>query len=110
MNAESLAQLFHETYERRAPDFGYETRKATAVPWEEIPDDSANKRLMIAVAEEVLAAVDSEVAAYRALVADFDRYLAGIAPFSYADGARAKTLRERRAALLKTPSATEGQA
>lgn len=52
MMAEALAQLFHETYERLAPDFGYDTRKASAVPWEEVPEP--NKSLMVAVAGEVI--------------------------------------------------------
>ena len=47
MDAESLARLFHETYERLAPEHGYETRKASAVPWEQVPQK--NKALMIAV-------------------------------------------------------------
>lgn len=46
--SEQLAKLFHETYERLAPSFGYETRQDSAVPWEDVPD--RNKRLMIAVA------------------------------------------------------------
>lgn len=52
MTAEELARFFHETYERLAPDYNYQTRKASAVPWEKVPDN--NKRLMIAVANEVL--------------------------------------------------------
>lgn len=51
-HAAQLAQLFHETYERLAPAFGYETREASAKPWAEVPD--TNKRLMIAVCGEVL--------------------------------------------------------
>jgi hypothetical protein len=51
---EQLAQLFHETYERLAPEFGYETRKETAVPWSEIPKDNNNKHLMIAVCSAIL--------------------------------------------------------
>lgn len=47
--SEQLAKLFHETYERLAPTFGYETRKGTAVPWEQLPP--RNKNLMIAVAD-----------------------------------------------------------
>lgn len=54
-NAEHIARLFHETYERLAPEFSYETRKASAVPWEQVPDN--NKRLMVAVAAEVAAAL-----------------------------------------------------
>lgn len=50
--AEYVARLFHETYERLAPKFGYETRKASAVPWGQVPEQ--NKTLMIAVAGEVL--------------------------------------------------------
>jgi hypothetical protein len=54
MTPEQLAELFHTTYERLAPSFGYETRPGTAKPWSEIPEDNKNKRLMIAVAGEVL--------------------------------------------------------
>ena len=50
---ESVAKLFHETYERLALTFNYETRRATRVPWEKVPE--RNKRLMVAVAAEVLA-------------------------------------------------------
>ncbi len=52
MDATQLAQLFHETYERLAPAFGYETRKASAVPWEQVPE--RNKNLMIAVCSSIL--------------------------------------------------------
>lgn len=51
-NPEQLARLFHEVYERLAPEHGYRTREASAVPWDAVPD--ANKRLMIATAAEVL--------------------------------------------------------
>ncbi|GAC1618270.1 MAG: caspase family protein [Ktedonobacteraceae bacterium] len=52
-DAESVAKLFHETYERLAPTFGYETREATRVSWESVPE--RNKRLMIATTAELLA-------------------------------------------------------
>lgn len=52
-DAESVAKLFHEAYERLAPAFGYETREATRVLWENVPE--RNKRLMIAATAEVLA-------------------------------------------------------
>ena len=55
-NPQALAKLFHETYEHLAPEFGYETRKETARGWDEIPDDSPNKRLMIAVCREIIEA------------------------------------------------------
>ena len=52
MTAEDIAQEFHETYERLAPDHGYETRKSSAVPWENVPEQ--NKNLMIAVVSNLL--------------------------------------------------------
>lgn len=50
--AEQIAQAFHESYERQAPEFGYKTREASAVPWEDVPED--NKRLMQAVVIDLL--------------------------------------------------------
>lgn len=52
LTAEQLAQKFHEIYERLAPEHGYETRKASAVPWSDVPAN--NKALMIAVCNEIL--------------------------------------------------------
>ena len=49
---ESIARAFHEAYERLAPDHGYETRRASAKPWEDVPDQ--NKGLMIAVVHELV--------------------------------------------------------
>jgi hypothetical protein len=46
-DAEKVAQAFHEAYERLAPGFGYKTREASAVPWEDVPAN--NKALMVAV-------------------------------------------------------------
>lgn len=51
MTPEQIAQQFHEVYERLAPNFGYQTREASAKPWADVPD--RNKQLMIAVAAEV---------------------------------------------------------
>lgn len=50
---EAVARAFHETYERLAPEHGYETRKASAVPWEQVPAN--NRALMVDVADTVLA-------------------------------------------------------
>lgn len=50
--AEDLARLFHETYERLAPSFGYETREESRTTWEAVPEK--NKQLMIAVCAELL--------------------------------------------------------
>ncbi len=55
MLPEELACLFHETYERLAPTYSYKTRKASAVPWDQVPKQ--NKVLMIAVSAEVLNAL-----------------------------------------------------
>lgn len=51
-NAERIAAAFHESYERLAPSKGYETRKESAVPWEQVPE--ANRTLMVAVAQDLL--------------------------------------------------------
>lgn len=51
-SSEAIAQAFHETYERLAPEFGYRTREASAKPWAEVPEQ--NKRLMIAVVKELI--------------------------------------------------------
>jgi hypothetical protein len=54
VKAETLARNFHEAYERLAPEFGYETRKDSAVTWELVPE--RNRQLMIAVCTELLRA------------------------------------------------------
>lgn len=55
-NAEPLAFLFHEAYERLAPEHGWETQAETRVPWQLVPE--ANRTLMVAVAAEVLQMLD----------------------------------------------------
>jgi hypothetical protein len=50
--AEEIARAFHETYENFAPNYGYKTRDASAVPWADVP--GPNKALMIAVVAELL--------------------------------------------------------
>lgn len=50
-----LALRFHETYERLAPSFGYETRTETRC----FDDTTPNGRLMVAVCGELLAHLDS---------------------------------------------------
>lgn len=52
MTAEELARFFHDTYERLAPEYDYETREDSRTAWEDVPE--SNKRLMIATAAEVL--------------------------------------------------------
>jgi hypothetical protein len=58
MTPEALARLFHETYEALAPVYSYQTRPASAVPWDEVPED--NRKLMIATAEVILERLDAE--------------------------------------------------
>jgi hypothetical protein len=57
MTAEELAKLFHETYEELAPNYGYTTRRSSAVSWEDVPEP--NKSLMIAVAKRVLEKIEA---------------------------------------------------
>ena len=52
MNAESMARLFHETYERLAPAFGWRTKKGCNVPFDRLPQ--RNKALMIATCQTIL--------------------------------------------------------
>lgn len=55
--AEALAVRFHETYERLAPSFGYETRVDTRT----FDPESKNGRLMVAVCAEIQLAIAADV-------------------------------------------------
>lgn len=50
--ANRLAKRFHELYEELAPQFNYKTRRASAVVWEQVPEN--NKRLMTEVCKRIL--------------------------------------------------------
>ena len=50
--ADIIARHFHETYERLAPEFGYETRQESRTDWSKVPPE--NKALMVAVTQELL--------------------------------------------------------
>lgn len=52
--AQAIARRFHTTYERLAPKHSYQTRAASAVPWEQVPQH--NRELMVAVVQELLLA------------------------------------------------------
>lgn len=54
-----LARLFHDTYERLAPEYGYVTRDETRI----FDKDSANGKLMCAVVEIVRREIESNQAA-----------------------------------------------
>ncbi len=50
---EALARRFHDTYERLAPEYGWQTQESTrAKPWEEVPEH--NRALMLATIGELL--------------------------------------------------------
>lgn len=75
--AAETARLFHETYERLAPDFGYRTREASAKPWADVPEQ--NRALMIATCAEVGAHIRVDerarvLAEVDAALQDFGRY------------------------------------
>jgi hypothetical protein len=55
VTAEFVAQMFHDTYERLALSFGYETREESRKPWSDVPEQ--NRLLMVAVAKEVIGAI-----------------------------------------------------
>lgn len=65
--AEQLAELFHEIYERRAPEFGYTTRSDTR----RFDRGSHNGKLMIAVCDDILTWLDQR--ALRKLSAERDQ-------------------------------------
>ena len=55
---EGMAEYFHEAYERKAHQFGYQTRPESAKPWSEVPNK--NKLLMVAVCQEFLEEINNE--------------------------------------------------
>lgn len=66
---EATAAAFHETYERLAPSFEWETQEQSRVAWDEVPEH--NRRLMIATIEDLLNQGVIELGA--AVVAPFRR-------------------------------------
>ena len=58
MNAERLARLIHETYERLAPGYGWHSNRPTACAWPDLPPN--NQALMVATAAEVLKVLEIE--------------------------------------------------
>jgi hypothetical protein len=51
-DVERIARAFHEAYERSAPDYHYETRAESAVPWEDVPHN--NRALMRATVADLI--------------------------------------------------------
>lgn len=52
VTAERIASAFHAAYEELAPTYAYETRKSSAVAWEDVPDN--NRALMIGTVQRLL--------------------------------------------------------
>lgn len=50
--ADIIAAAFHDTYERLAPEHGYETREGSRKPWGEVPEQ--NRSLMRATVRHLL--------------------------------------------------------
>ena len=69
--SEQLARQFHEIYERLAPSFGYETRTETRA----FEPTTPNGRLMIAVTDEIEAAIQQRIAELTAELARRDEII-----------------------------------
>lgn len=54
--AVEYAKIFHDEYERLAPEYGYETREDTR----EFDPETPNGRLMIAVVDKIIHAIKEE--------------------------------------------------
>lgn len=67
--SDKIAKLFHETYERLAPEHGYKTRTESAVPWEQVPEN--NRNLMIATVKEVLGSDDVTIDLLKKAIAEW---------------------------------------
>ena len=52
LDAEALAQQFHEAYEELAPEFGYSTRESSRKPWTQVPEQ--NRNLMVATVQRLI--------------------------------------------------------
>ena len=51
-DAERIARAMHDTYERLAPGFQWETQERSRKPWDQVPEN--NRQLMIATAQDLL--------------------------------------------------------
>lgn len=85
---EAIAKLFHQTYERLAPDFGYETRRESAVPWEAVPEN--NRKLMTATVRGVVdelarvAGMEAHEGSWTTRINRLGRFLAANPPARFA--------------------------
>jgi hypothetical protein len=78
VGAVMIACHFHDTYERLAPKFGYDTRAASRRPWCSVPE--ANRSLMVAtvrvVLSEQIALLDAAIERAEKAEAERDRFRA----------------------------------
>ena len=74
MNAIKLACIFHELYEKHAPNYGYETREETRV----FNASTPNGKLMIAVCREIDKMYQAELAERDREIADQDKMRATV--------------------------------
>ena len=100
-SAEDIARAFHETYERLAPEHGYETREASAKPWDEVPEQ--NRGLMVAVVGDLLA---QGVISDATRVAEMRTIIAALA--IYGEEANIEALIEKARALNENPDKSDG--
>lgn len=62
--ADLIAEAFHNAYERLAPQFNYDTRPESAVPWADVPEQ--NKALMRATVTAAMPDVQRQFATVKA--------------------------------------------
>jgi len=58
-----VAEEFHRAYQELAPEYGYETKGGSNVPWHEVPE--MNRHLMVQTAERVLRKLRGIVGGHR---------------------------------------------
>ena len=106
-DALKLAMLFHTTYERLAPNFGYETRTDTKV----FDPLSANGQLMLAVCSEIYCALLAQpVTAYEALAQPEQEPVESCNGMPAYEGPLSKTQRKQLTQELNAPLTLNGVA
>jgi fructose-specific phosphotransferase system component IIB len=95
---EQMAELFHEAYERLAPEFGYETREETR----QFDPESKNGKLMIATCAAVIAHARPQIEAVARAAALEDAALKVLEWGPY--GSQFQLMAEEIRALATVPS------
>lgn len=78
MTAEQLAQFFHETYARLAPEFGRKVSQTPSKPWADVREP--HKSILVAVAREMLFVLYGEdfVKWQEQSAKEYEKYLAEV--------------------------------